>query len=446
MIHHIPFTVRDRRDRRDRGGHRPSWMRRLAASATMTTTILGFTASVWASSHRDAPTIAEDPTVDNTDLYVFLSPSDPDRVVFAANYQPFLMPTSGPNFYRFSDSAQYEIAIDNDGDAQTDIVYRWSFRTQVGNTDTILYNTGPISAIDAPTLNVRQFYSVHRINAHTGSTTVAVQDAPVAPWNIGSRSFPSNSYDSVAAQAVIQAGDVSLFAGPRDDSFFADLNVFDLLGIAGNPTLAGFNVMTIAIELPLRDVVSGGVRPSANSNGPATVIGVHARATRPKFRVIVPEGDSLSRTQVQVSRVAIPLLNIVLLPLSDVDIYNRISPASDLARFETPLRFPEITGLLNAVLGAGCRQTPAAGRDDIIGLLSPAGTQPADLLRLDIRAGQTFADGGFPNGRRLEDDVVDTLLTAVCDNGQSLGDGVNQNDLPFSSTMPYLAAPHSGNP
>jgi hypothetical protein len=147
-----------------------------------------------------------------------------------------------------------------------------------------------------------------------------------------------------------------------------------------------------------------------------------------------------------VSRLAWPLVNEVVVPLQDKNKYNRSHPVDDVANFGAYILDPELPGLLNAVLGAGCADTPSDGRLDIVGLLGPNGTTPADMLRININADQTFADSGFPNGRTLADDVTDTLLTVICNNGAPLGDGVDANDLAFLEQMPYLASPHSGNP
>jgi hypothetical protein len=137
----------------------------------------------------------------------------------------------------------------------------------------------------------------------------------------------------------------------------------------------------------------------------------------------------------------------VVVPLKDKDKFNRSEPQDDLANIGSYVLFPELTGLLNAVLPElNCADTPAQGRTDIAGLLGPNGTTVADLLRIDISQGQTYDDSVFPNGRKLEDDVTDTLLTVICNNGGPVGDGVDGNDLPFTATFPYLASPHSGNP
>jgi len=136
----------------------------------------------------------------------------------------------------------------------------------------------------------------------------------------------------------------------------------------------------------------------------------------------------------------------VIIPLKDKDKYNRSQPKDDVANFGAYILDPEVPKLLNLVLGAGCAATPSGGRTDIVGLLAPNGTTPADLLRINIAQGQTNDQSHFPNGRALTDDVTDTLLTVACNNGSAIGDGVNANDLPFTTTFPYLASPWSGDP
>ena len=405
--------------------------------------LIGSTAAV-ASSHREAPAIAQDACADNTDVYMFLSPDNPDNIVVVANYIPLLLPTSGPNFHSFCDNVAYDLNFDNDGDAQTDVRYRFTFNTAVQNGDTFLYNTGVVDSLTDPNLNVRQTYNVVRSEGYDGqSIATGIQ---VAPWNVGSRSFPANSYESVALGAVTPVDDMKFFAGPRDESFFVDLHVFDLLGVGGAPTTDGVNVMSIVMEIPITDVSKDGVRP-ADASSPEAIVGLYASSARKRKRILRRHRPERNRgRRVQVSRLAWPLVNEVLVPLKDKDKFNRSLPKDDLANIGSYVLFPEPPGLLNAVLGAGCADTPAEGRTDIAGLLSPNGTTIADLLRINIAQGQGAGDSGFPNGRTLADDVTDTLLTVLCNNGGPLGDGVDANDLAFSSAMPYLASPHSGNP
>ncbi|HEU0037557.1 MAG TPA: DUF4331 domain-containing protein [Kofleriaceae bacterium] len=399
-----------------------------------------------ASSHREAPEIGKDPFADNTDVYAFISPSDPNNLVVVANYVPLLLGPSGPNFYGFDPSVRYEVDIDNDGDAIGDVTYRWEFEDHLKNGNTFLYNTGPVDSFDSPNLNKTQTYTLTKIDhAANNKKTVILQDAPVAPWNVGKRSFAN--YEQVALGTVASANGYKAFAGPRDEPFFVDLHVFDLLGVGGAPTTDGVNVMSLVLELPITEIAAGGTRPAAGSTDKTAVVGIHARAMRSQIRIL-----RKGRTEdefgkyVQVSRLGWPLVNEVIIPLKDKDKYNRSQPKDDVANFGAYILDPEVPKLLNLVLNAGCPATPAGGRTDIVGLLAPNGTTPADLLRINISQDQTNAQSHFPNGRALADDVTDTLLTVACNNGGALGDGVNANDKAFTQTFPYLASPVSGNP
>lgn len=418
----------------------------IAGAACLAT--LGITVTANASSHREAPAIAEDQYADNTDVYTFISPENPDNLVVVANYVPLLIPSSGPNFYRFSDNVAYDIHFDNNGDAKSDSIYRFIFKTRVMNGDTFLYNTGTVTSVDDPNLNVRQTYDVLRINRKGRLEDIVAANVPVAPWHVGDRTFPNGSYATVARGAEESTrDDIRLFAGPRDEPFFVDLHVFDLLGVGGAPTTDGVNVMSIVMEIPISEIAFDGRRPTASSKSKRQVLGVHATASRQRKRILRRNGPERNRGRyVQVSRLAVPLVNEVLIPLKDKDRFNRSQPHKDVDNFGAYILYPELPGLLNAVLGAGCADTPAEGRLDIVGILSPKGTTAADLLRIDVTEGQTFANSAFPNGRALADDVTDTLLTVLCNNGGALGDGVDANDKPFLDTFPYLALPNSGNP
>jgi hypothetical protein len=389
--------------------------------------------------------IAQDQFADNTDVYAFISPTDASRLVIVADYVPLLLPASGPNFYRFADDARYEIHLDNDGDAIADITYRWEFSTAVKNGGTFLYNTGPIDSLSSANLNVTQTYTLWKIDEHKGTRTKIVDGGSVAPWNVGKRSFPS--YEPVALQAIAKgANGTTSFAGPRDEPFFVDLHVFDLLGVGGAHTTDGLNVMSIVLEVPITEVAAGGTRPTSTTDK-TSLVGIYASASRPEVRILRSRRDADDYGRyVQVSRLGWPLVNEVIIPLKDKDKYNRTKPQDDVENFGAYILDPEVPKLLNLVLGAGCAPTPAGGRLDIVGLLSPNGTTPADLLRINIAAGQTNAQSHFPNGRALADDVTDTLLTVACNNGSAIGDGVDANDLPFTTTFPYLASPWSGNP
>src|SRR5688572_16425638 len=373
-----------------------------AAALAAGITVSGIAAVAEASSHREAPAIGEDQFVDNTDVYAFISSKDANNLVIIVNYVPLLFPAPGPNFYKFSDNARYDIHIDNTGDAVPDIGYRFTFNSQRKNGKTFLYNTGAVDSLADPDLNVTQTYRLEKVNERTGKAQTIIKDVPVAPWNVGIRSFPD--YEKVALQAVRTSGNIKVFAGPRDEPFFVDLHVFDLLGVGGAPTTDGINVMSLVLEVPITDVTASNTRPYAGATGKDSVVGIYATASRPRIRFLRdnhPQDDF--GDYVQVSRLGWPLVNEVIVPLQDKDKYNRSSPKNDVANFGAYILFPEVSGLLNKVLGVPCPATPSAGRTDIVTFLSASGTKAADLLRININQGQSFTNTAFPNGRKLTD-------------------------------------------
>jgi len=429
---------------------------------------------ITASSHREAPLISADPLADNTDLYAFISPTSQDKVTIIANFIPLEAPYGGPNFYKFDDNALYEIKIDNNGDAREDVTFRFKFNSTTMNPNTFLYNTGPITSLDDPDFNVRQTYTLMRALGNTGNrNTVLGSNLPTPPVNIGIRSTPN--YEALAAAAVQQLpGDVKVFAGQRDDPFFVDLNVFDLLAVPpadvnNTDSLAGYNVHTIAIEVPIAMVTSNGAAPSSASD-PHAVIGIWSTVSRPSTTVRKDQGAKSQGTTIQVSRLGNPLVNEVVIPRAAKDIFNGLDPVDDAAALPYVLD-PEVPKLLSALFGI---QSPAAPRNDLVtifltgipGLNQPPGVRPSEMLRLNTAiapASQPNPFGvlgndiaGFPNGRRLTDDVVDIALRAMAGatpltpqfNGginAQLGDGVAANDRPFLLVFPYVGTPHAGN-
>lgn len=451
-------------------------MKRLSIAAALAAgcAVLGLS-SLGASSHREAPLISQDPTADNTDVYAFVSPNSPDKVTFVANFIPLEAPYGGPNFAKFDDNVLYEIMVDNNGDAVEDVTYQFKFRTDVRNQNTFLYNTGPITSLDSATFNVRQFYTVTRVDGprRRGKGTVLGTDLPTPPVNVGFRSTPN--YDALAASAVRQlTGNVQVFAGQRDDPFYVDLNVFDLLAVPpadtnNSDSLAGFNVHSIAIEVPIAQLTANGARPTSASDSNA-VIGVWSTASRPSVTSRGGGQERQSENYVQVSRLGNPLVNEVVIPRGTKDVFNSLQPTQDGAALSF-VTDPEVPKLLSALFGI---QSPPAPRNDLVtiflqgipGLNQPPGVTPSEQLRLNVAIGPTANPNrlgvlggdtaGFPNGRRLTDDVVDiaframagaTPLTPSFNTGinAQLGDGVNANDKTFITTFPFVAAPHAGN-
>jgi hypothetical protein len=434
-----------------------------------------------ASSHREAPHIISDPLADGTDLYAFVSNDRRDSVTLIANYVPLQLPSNGPNYYRFGNDVLYEINVDNDGDAKEDITFQFRFRTEVRNQETVAYTTGPVTSLDDPDLNVRQFYSVAVLGKAgnddpSRSGAIIADNLPVAPYNAGPNSFPD--YEPVAMQAVRDIGNgIKVFAGPRDDPFFVDVGgIFDLLkGIKGRDALNGLNIHTIAIQVP----IVGLKGPNDN------VIGVTTRSYRASDTVLREQGKVNAKSHVpigkttpvtQVSRLGMPLVNEAVIPLALKDTFNTLKPAQDAVIFTsgTPagellkksVLDPELARDLTKQLGV---KTPAPPRNDIFTIFltgipdlnKPANVVPAEQLRLNMaippsanpnRMGLLGGDmAGFPNGRRPMDDVTDIEIQAVAgatpftpgfEANNKLGDGANGNDKPFKNTFPYLAEPH----
>jgi hypothetical protein len=456
------------------------------------------------SSHREAPEIAKDPAADSTDVYAFISPDQPSTVTLIANYVPLQEPAGGPNFYEFGDDVRYEMHIDNNGDGQPDVTYRFAFQTKLRNPDTFLYNTRPILSLDSPNWNRRQFYTVSKVNAQGGVTQLAAGLA-CPPCNIGPLSTPS--YPALASAAVHDLGSgVKVFAGQRAEGFYVDLgSIFDLANLRpfqqlhnqfGMNVFTGpapgvnatnhLNVHTIAIQVPTTALVRSG---SSGEADPRSVIGVWTTASRQRVRLWdADNGANLDSGPFrQVSRLGNPLINEVIIALGDKDRWNTLPPADD-KQFAHYYASPELAGLL-PVLYPGVFPNLAAlvksgkARADLEAILLtgiPAGIVPgfqnntgplqADLLRLNTAIkpaakpnilGVIGGDlAGFPNGRRVFDDVVTIELRAIAGvtfplvdktftpdkaAGQ-VTDGLDPSSVsaPYLSQFPYLGVPYSG--
>ena len=396
-----------------------------------------------ASSHREAPLISGTPKLDNTDVYAFISPDKKDTATIVANFNPFEDPAGGPNFYSFDPKARYYINIDTNGDAEADIIYSWRFKTTVRNPATFLYNTGPVTRLGDADLNVVQNYDLVEWKRDGGARYLA-KGLYTAPANVGTASMPN--YASLRTQATYARNGVTTFAGQADDPFALDLRVFNLLyggdlSEVGNDTLKGYNVQSIAIQVPISKL-----------GGKKNVIGVWSSTKKATSK------GWLS----QVSRLGMPLVNEVVIPLKDKDRFNASKPSGD-AQFLKYVVKPELPKLLNAVYGLAVPKEP---RNDLVqvfltgvpGINQPKNVKPSEMLRLNLTpfTGQTVSRlgviggdlNGFPNGRRLADDVVDASLQVVAGElvgkPNDLGDGVDANDVPFLKSFPYVALPHSG--
>ena len=431
---------------------------------------------VTASSHREAPLIIADPQADNTDVYAFVSPDKPDTATIIANFNPFEHPGNGPNFYRFGDDVLYEVHVDNVGDAQSHITYQFKFSTQLANPATSHYNVGPIESNDSPNVTFKQTYSVTRLD--NDKPTTLGENLLVPASRVGPKSTPN--YAALSDAGVHDLSDGSrVFAGEADDPFFLDFSIFDLLTIrklpgntgGGLDSLKGFNVHSIAIQVPIKRLTSDGSQPAAPTAANA-VIGVWSTTSRQATRVLSPGKTQSSGDYVQVSRLGNPLVNEVVAPMGAKDLFNSSQPAND-AQFLPAVVDPELAKLLNALYGI---KVPPAPRDDLVaiyltgikGLTQPANVKPSEELRLNLGVPPTAADkisnlgvvggdlAGFPNGRRLTDDVIDISEKAVAGAAYplfhpeftpdalaaQLGDGVDANDIPLRASFPYVAYPH----
>jgi Domain of unknown function (DUF4331) len=403
-----------------------------------------------ASSHREAPLISGTPQFDNTDVYAFVSPDKPDTTTILANFIPFEEPAGGPNFYTFAEDAQYDLHIDNNGDALEDLIFRYTFDTHVKNKKTFLYNTGVVESLDDQDLNVTQTYDIETIklkNQRMVSQTKIADDVPVAPSNVGKASMPD--YKKLRDQAVYEtAGDTTTFAGQADDPFFLDLRVFDLLyggdlSEVGRDTLKGYNVNSLALQLPSELITESKDQP---------IVGIWSTTRR-------KGADGQFH---QVSRLGMPLVNEVVNPQEDKDTFNGSVPSDD-AQFLENVTKPELPKLMEAIYKIPAPDEP---RNDLVDVFlkgvedlnQPPHVTPSEMLRLNTsieptkkpkRLGVLDGDNqGFPNGRRLTDDVIDIALQVVegelVDAPNDLGDAVDKNDKKFGKHFPYVGLPTAG--
>ncbi len=451
-----------------------------------------------ASSHGEAPLISMDRFADNTDTYAFRSVEAGREgfVTLIANYIPLQEPSGGPQWFRFDDSVLYEIKIDNTGDGNEDISYQFQFSTQTVNNDTILGHTtvnenGVISSLADLDYNMPQTYSVRRVSRsrnRAGSFLAGGLRTP--PANVGPRVTPN--YEQNLGQPAVYnlPGGGKVFAGNRDEYFYIDLGVFDALNLRSVGSMGGidstktYNVSTIAIEVPISDLTRTGAVPAGPTASDA-VIGVWATASRRSARVLNPGGNTQNEGGFQqVSRLGNPLVNEVVIPLSLKDAFNSIPPAVDgtIPRVVQAITDPELARLLAAVFGI---TIPPPPRNDLVQIFAtgipvnavtgPNYTTflsdgvPHEFLRLNVaiaptaigaqnRLGLLGGDvAGFPNGRRVFDDVTDIALRAVAGGtpftpatniapNNTLGDGVSFNpEGPLLTRFPYLLPPNQGN-
>ncbi len=406
------------------------------------------------SSHREAPEISKDPVADSADLYAFVSPDADHTVTIIANYVPLQLPAAGPNFYEFGDDVLYEIYIDNNGDGVEDVTYQFRFTTTLtdqGSNDIFLYNTGQIHNLSDATWNRKQFYSVTRID-HNGTTVIA-DSLACPPCNVGTNSIPN--YSQLTQQAIHSVNGSKYFAGQRADGFYVDLgSIFDLGELrpfrpdfllggsaqAGINTLGNLNVHSIAIQVPITSLTKNGAIPSSYTASNST-IGVWTSASRQEV-LVHDHGKRSYGPWTQVSRLGMPLINEVIIPMGKKDLWNSQEPKSD-SQFSSYYDHPALASLLNVLYPgafpklAAYTANPSNTRPDLDAVLltgvpplfsgfqNYTGPVKADMLRLNVAIPPVSAasanilgvvggdNAGFPNGRRVYDDVVSIELKAV---------------------------------
>lgn len=484
----------------------------LIGTAAATATLFGLAGveHLFASSHSDAPLIKQDPQANLTDVYAFVGTkyNNGDQKVLnvVVSVRPFSDPGDGVMYERFADDALYSIHITNPSTGATVDRYDFRFSSVTGglkNQNTILSyglgtEAGAITTIGDARQNFTQTYSVSKNGSQLAS------GLSVPPPNVGVRTTPAYN-DSATGKAISGAttvaeldpltrqgirdlpGGQAVWAGPREDGFYADTpGIFDLLDpriIAdkdGNPNTGGlgqdgggidgfqgYNVLSYAIQIPISSLTTGTYVDPLYGNS-ATGVGVYASVSRPRITLRQSGGNPVSSGPwIQVNRLGNPLFNEVFVALRDKDKYNRTSPPAD-AQFVTYAENPEVAKLINLVLFGdpeGDDPLPASGRSDLAAIFIPdvvrvdTTTAPVKLPgqtgfnRLGILGGDTTTGtggpraGGWPNGRRIGDDVVDIALTALTlplGTPIGIGDNVNANDQVYNQVFPYLATPHAG--
>jgi hypothetical protein len=431
------------------------------------------------SSHREAPSISLDPTADNTDVYAWTAPGAEDAITIASDWIPGQVPANGPNFFRFDDRARYYNNIDNNGDGVADIKYRFTFDTTVANPNSFLYAGPGTQDFNDPGLNVRQTYDLVREQYNRkGKLTkrkLLADDLPVAPPNIGPKTFPN--YGNFVAQATKTLNNgTKLFVGTRDEPFFVDLGAtFDAINVRagtgnegqGRDDLSGYWTSSTVMQIPEREVTKNH-KPVASADAANAVVGVWSTTERRRIDVTDVHGKSKHGGDrwVQVSRLGNPLINEVIIPLGQKDRFNRTTPDRDAELYGQYALNPELASILNALFDVNA---PETDRTDIVeavlqgipGLNRHSGKfagTPVDTLKLNLgvpptampdRFGVIGGDlAGYPNGRRPTDDVVDIDLQVVAGilvgNAVPLGDGVDEDNAGFDAQFPYLSDPESG--
>jgi hypothetical protein len=504
------------------------WLFRFTASILAFLTVVPVGSVTWAASHREAPLIALDPAADNTDTYAFRSWVDPSKVVFILNVIPGQEPGDGPNYFNFDDNVLYRIHVDNNQDGVAeDIVYEFRFRTEtrpvfgslnfplpyVGNPNIPVPELQGITTLDgsgSEGLTRRQTYTVTEVRGKKRTKLFNGQKLVAVPSNAGPFTMPD--YEALAAQGIYTDGTtgIKVFAGQRAETFYIDLGaVFDTVNLRRFPPLltpaedandaadpfgvnrfSGFNIHSIAIEIPTTRITPDGKSPASTG---FPVIGMYASTSRQRITILNRKGEPRTEGQfIQVSRLANPLVNELIIDTPFKDRWNGSEP-EDEAQFQEFYKNPSLAQAFFLIFGFPVPDTP---RTDLMSILlkypgqaldgTNCGSPCSELLRLDLRVDPTLPENqkrlgglvgdpaGFPNGRRPNDDVTDIAIrvvggTAFIDNragdgvnflggapGAGTSDGPNYGTSPFSTNrldvtlngiakeFPFLPTPYDG--
>lgn len=447
------------------------------AAALLPLTLVSATAL--ASSHREAPSLAQDPSVDLTDIYAFKTPGSADHFTFIMNVYPAMQGYAGPNWYQFAYDAIYEMHIDTTGDGVEDTSYRFQFETApYKDAEGLIIANFPAITFDATTKrftgSLSQIYNVTKIAGVArkgGEKTQIAKSLPVAPPRIGPYTTDNGgeavvatstllndeakmyaNYKALSDNAITTVDGRKFFAGPRNDPFFVDLGgVFDRVGVripglTGTPkdSLLNSNVMSIAFEVPISDFLPTGKH-----------FGVWATVSRPQGRILRIDGKNHKNggAWVQVSRLGNPLVNEVVIKINDKDKFNFTEPKDDAANFAPYVVKPQLAYVLNALYAGDSALTAKGlitkideeGRDDLVAAFVtglpginkfPDATGSGDMIRVNL----DFGIQEWPlSGRGLKDDVVNAALTFLAQCKKLMANSTKP-DNPFGKVDPPVDA------
>jgi uncharacterized protein DUF4331 len=407
-----------------------------------------------AASHREAPLISNDPAADITDFFMFRStaPGQGDKVELIMDVIPGEEPSAGPNYYNFDPSVAYRFHVDNDKDGKADDVeFEFRFTNEIRG---VVRDAGlplsyvalpPITSLDGPGLGLRQHYSITMIKHGRRTPLAPMMDKIAVPSNVGPRTMPN--YDALAAQGMYNlGGGIRVFAGQRDDPFFIDLGaVFDTLNLRspGTDMLSGFNVNTIALEVPASLLTRDQQSPAQTAQ---PKLGAYASTSRPRisirgFHGRRWHGGTAAGGFVQVQRLANPLVNELIIGTKDKDRWNALAPEQE-SRFLDYYENPRLGLALFLVFGAPVPPTPRTDLENALLKYSPSDARFSELLRLDVGSAP---GASWPNGRKPTDDVTDTAIHVVGGPAYAgAGDSVSANDKVLPNVFPFEASPWDG--